>query len=199
MKMGPLSLVLLINLVGTIFGFYYYQGLLSASPLWQLLFIPDSPASTILFASALALVMANKKVDLLSYVSSVYVAKYGLWTLFIILYYPQYFLTPERRIFYITMFVLHAGMIAQPLILFPSIIKNKKHLLLVPWFLMNDYMDYVVGTHPLFGYPFEDLLVIAIVSVFTSLGLCFFFYKVSGSKKYPFSTWAAPKKSINRV
>ncbi|MEE9594305.1 MAG: DUF1405 domain-containing protein [Candidatus Hydrothermarchaeales archaeon] len=197
MKMRPLSLVLLVNLVGSAFGFYYYQGLLLSSPLWQWVFIADSPASTILFSFALILVMLNKKNDWLSYASSVYVAKYGIWTLLVILYYSDYFLAPGRRLFYVTMFILHAGMIVAPLVIIPTIKKHKKHLLLVLWFLLNDYMDYVVGTHPLIGYPFGDLWVIALASAFTSLLLCILFHVVSGSKKYPVSGWVAPKKSIN--
>ncbi|MFQ5815009.1 MAG: DUF1405 domain-containing protein [Candidatus Hydrothermarchaeaceae archaeon] len=198
MKMRPLSLVLLANLFGSAFGFYYYQGLFLASPLRQGMFIPDSPASTIIFSSALILILLNKKNDWLSYASSVYVAKYGLWTLLVILYYSEYFLAPERRLFYITMFILHAGMVAQPLIVTPTINKNRKHLLLLPWFLLNDYMDYVVDTHPLFGYPFEDIWAISLSSVFSSVLLCILIHRISGSEKYPFSHWAAPKKSINR-
>ncbi len=197
MKKRLLSLILLANLSGSAFGFYYYKGLLLASPLWQLVFIPDSPASTILFSLALALILLNKKNDWLSYASSVYVAKYGLWTLLVIVYYSDYFLDPGRRLFYITMFVLHAGMVAQPLVVTPTINKSRRHLLIIPWFLLNDYMDYVVGTHPLFGYPFDDLWFIAIASALSSVSLCLIVYAVSGSRKYPFSHWAAAEKSIN--
>jgi len=197
MKMRLLSLILLTNLVGSVFGFYYYQGLLSVSPRWQWIFIPDSPASTILFSFALVLIMLKKKNDWLSYASSVYVVKYGIWTLLVILYYSEYFLAPERRLFYITMFVLHAGMIAEPLVILPTIRKNAKHLILLLWFLLSDYMDYVVGTHPLFGYPFSDIWVIGLLSAFTSVLLCIFFHIGSGSKKYPFSSWVLPKKPIN--
>lgn len=198
MRKRFLSLILLANLSGSAFGFYYYKGLLLSSSLWQWVFIPDSPASTILFSLALALVLLNRKNDWLSYASSVYVAKYGLWTLLVILYYSEYFLAPGRRLFYFTMFVLHAGMIAQPLVVTPTIKKSRLHLLLIPWFLLNDYMDYAVGTHPLFGYPFDDLGVIAVSSFFSSLLLCLIIHSISGSEKYPFAGWSAPEKSINR-
>jgi uncharacterized membrane protein YpjA len=190
--------VLLANLTGSAFGFYYYQGLLLSSPVWQWVFIPDSPNSTMLFSLALILILLDKKNDWLSYASSVFVAKYGFWTLFVILYYSEYFLAPGRRLFYVTMFVLHTGMIAEPLILIPRIDKNRKHLILILWFLVTDYIDYVVGTHPLFGFPLDGLWFIALMSGFSSVILCILIYKVSGSQKYPFSHWTTPKKPINR-
>ncbi len=187
MKSPLLFLVMLINVAGAIFGFFYYQGLLSASPLRYWPFIPDSPASTSLFAAAILLLYLGLKLDWFMYAASVYVMKYGLWTLFVILFYSDYFLAPPLRPFYVTMLILHSGMVIEPILLLPSIERKKQHLAFVTWFLLNDYLDYEVGTHPLIGYPFNGLRLVEIFSVASSIAICALAYLGSGFRGLPLS------------
>ncbi len=46
--------IVAINLLGTAFGFYYYGGQLSRTPVEMWLFVPDSPMATLFIALALA-------------------------------------------------------------------------------------------------------------------------------------------------
>ncbi len=173
-------LVLAVNLAGSAFGFYYYKELLAASPLTLWIFIPDSATSTLLFSLALLFILLGRKLGWLSFVASVYVMKYGLWTLLVILFYSDYFLAPFNRLFYVTMFVLHFGMILEPVFILPTIERKRIHLVFVTWFLLNDYFDYIVGTHPLLGYPFSNIGVIGLFSVLFSVVLCFIVHAGSG-------------------
>ncbi len=198
MRSPLLLFVMLANIAGAIFGFYYYRELLADSPLRYWIFIPDSPASTSLFAAAMLLLFLGLKVDWFIYAASVYVMKYGLWTLFVILFYSHYFLAPPLSSFYVTMFVLHSGMVVEPILLLPSVEKKKWHLAFVAWFLINDYLDYVVGTHPLVGYPFNDLGYVGLFSVLTSLALCALAYLGSGFHGLPLSEEVGKLININR-
>lgn len=145
-----LFLIFVINILGTIFGFIYYQYLFKVVPEKYWIFVPDSPLSTLLFASAILLILFGRKSDFLSFIGSASVIKYGLWTMFVIVYFPDHFLAPGQKEFYYLMFFLHFGMVVQPVILLNTI-EYRKHYLIFTllWFLTNDYFDYVIGIGPL--------------------------------------------------
>lgn len=174
---------MIINLFGSAFGYYYYKNLLAASPMWQWIFIPDSPNSTLLFSIALFLILINKKSSILSALSSVYVMKYGLWTMFVILYSSDYFLSPSLAGYYWLMFWLHLGMVIEPIILLHTI-KPEKGVLLIPlaWLLLNDFFDYYLGTTPLLQFSLQNLETVALFSIGETLFLSILVYALAGNK-----------------
>lgn len=178
-----LAAVLLINLMGTAFGYYYYQGLLESSPLWQWVFIPDSPNSTIIFSLAIALILLNRASNVLSALGCVYVMKYGLWTMFVILYFPDYFLTPERADYYWLMFWLHFGMVLEPVVILHTLRRNMRTLLApLVILLINDYLDYAVGTSPLYSFPLKGLGMTPVFSVGETVVFSLVVYFLAGNK-----------------
>jgi uncharacterized membrane protein YpjA len=169
-------MVFIINILGTIAGFFYYKWQLEITPKIVWAFIPDSPGSTFMFAIAVGLIFLGRKVDALSYLASVAVIKYGFWTLFVILFYSDYFLSPGNRSFYYLMFALHFGMIIEPVVLLHTINYRRIYpFLAIFWFGINDYLDYVGGYTPLKWFSFQHVglvgLVTAISTVVISLGL----------------------------
>lgn len=168
-----LALVVVINILGTVFGFIYYRYLFGIVPWYLWPVVPDSPGSTLLFAIALALLLIGKKKDLLSFIACVSTIKYGLWTIFVIVYFPEYFLVPSTREFYYLMLFLHFGMVIQPVVLLHTIEHKRRYLLIaLLWFFMNDYFDYVVGTGPLttHGLPLDVVgVVTAALTLLSSL------------------------------
>lgn len=145
-----IALVAGINVLGTIFGFIYYRYMFGLTPWYLWPVVPDSPGSTLLFAIALILLLMSRKKDWLSFLACASVIKYGLWTMFVIVYFPDHFLTPSVKWFYYLMFALHFGMVIQVVVLVHTIERRRRYLLIaLLWFFMNDYFDYVVGTGPL--------------------------------------------------
>jgi len=153
-----LFIVFVINIIGTIFGFIYYSYLFEIVPKKYWMFVPDSPLSTMLFASAILLILLDKKNDLLSFIGSASVIKYGLWTMFVIAYFPDHFLASAQREFYYLMFFLHLGMVIQPVFILHTIEHKRYHLVFaLLWFFTNDYLDYIKGINPLttHGLPLD--------------------------------------------
>jgi uncharacterized membrane protein YpjA len=178
-----LAMVCVINLLGTVAGFFYYKWQLASSPKLFWAFIPDSPGSTLLFAIAVGLIFFERKVDVLSYLASVGVVKYGFWTMFVIAFYSDYFLSPANRSFYYLMFVLHFGMIVEPVVVLHTIdFKVSYVLLALAWFGLNDYIDYVIGYTPLAGFSFSRIDVVGYVTAASTVMISLGFYALKRYK-----------------
>ena len=143
-----LYLIALTNLAGTLFGFYYYSDqLLSTDPLlW--LFVPASPISTLLFASSIYLNANHRGLPLLDALAFVSNFKYGLWTVFCLIYYSEIFFTGNSVGLYSFMLISHFAMAVQAFLLFKWENIGLKALMPVSgWYLFNDLIDYSFGTH----------------------------------------------------
>lgn len=140
--------IILANLAGTAFGFYYYRFILEANPvnLWP--FIPDSPLATLFMATSLTLYLCDRQnslVDALAFISNL---KYGVWTVFV--YFNMFsgfieFTTPSMFVFYVLSHVLMAAQAF--MVLEYSEISLKPILGVFTWFLVNDWLDYTRGIH----------------------------------------------------
>ncbi|CDN45472.1 DUF1405 domain-containing protein [Paenibacillus sp. P22] len=88
-----LWLLLVVNALGTVYGYYWYKGQLEATvdagnPLWQLVFVPDSPTASLFFTLSLLYLLfppgnqgrlgrtVRVAIEGLGTVTSV---KYGIW------------------------------------------------------------------------------------------------------------------------
>lgn len=69
----------LINIIGSLYGYYWYWDQLSSTNKLLLPFVPDSPLSTTLFAIVLLLKIKKKHVAFLPLLASAFLIKYGLW------------------------------------------------------------------------------------------------------------------------
>ena len=69
----------LINLFGSIYGFYWYGQQLSETPGILKLFVPDSPTASLLFTLALFMTLIKKPKPFLILMACGWLIKYGLW------------------------------------------------------------------------------------------------------------------------
>lgn len=142
--------IILINVAGTLIGFYYYwDQLLAASPvLW--IFIPDCPLYTMLAAVVLAVYVTTKRgSDLINFIAAVGLAKYATWTVVIVLGFSSFYFSIDANL-YTLLVLLHVAMATEfilPLLLIRQLKRNFVAIALI-WFFLNDVVDYCFGTHP---------------------------------------------------
>ncbi|RLG15859.1 MAG: hypothetical protein DRN71_00020 [Candidatus Nanohalarchaeota archaeon] len=154
-------MLIFVNIVGTLFGFWYYKFQLASTPLVKLVFVPDCPIYTLLFACFLVLHFMGKKSAILATVTFIGLVKYGFWTVLVISLYCEYYAASDLFL-YVVLFILHIGMIAQAYVI-PQISGFSKDALMIAlvWFLANDVMDYFFGTAPyLPDYMYHNLLFV---------------------------------------
>lgn len=143
-----LLLIALVNLAGTVFGFYYYSNqLLSTDPLlW--IFVPASPIATLLFAASVYLNADDRGLSILDAFAFISNFKYGLWTVFVLIYYSEIFFSSNSIGLYSFMLVSHFAMAVQAFLLFEwENIGRKALISAFLWYLFNDFIDYTFGTY----------------------------------------------------
>ena len=142
--------IILINVAGTLVGFYYYwDQLLAASPLlW--IFIPDCPLYTALAAVILSVYITTKRSsDPINFIAAVGLAKYGTWTVAVVLGFSSFYFSIDGNL-YAALVLLHVAMAAE-FVLPVLLIRQLKKIFVataLAWFFLNDFADYYLGTHP---------------------------------------------------
>jgi uncharacterized membrane protein YpjA len=138
----------LVNLAGTAFGFYYYMEQLAATRASLWIFVPDSPVATLAAAAAFYLYLRDRQSSLVETFAFFGNLKYGIWTVFVLIYMHQAFSQIHPIPLYAFLLASHALMVLQAhVILDFSEISWKSFLSVLGWFLVNDAVDYTLGTH----------------------------------------------------
>lgn len=143
-------LIISINILGTIFGFWYYIPQLSNSSILMWPVIPDSPVATLFMALSLLFWKLNHNNETINMLAFFGCIKLGFWTPYILIVFKSNFdyLSP---IMYQFLLWSHLSMAAEALI-----IRNYSNFNLKPvifssvWYLFNDLTDYLF---PIIGKP----------------------------------------------
>ncbi|MCX8196937.1 MAG: DUF1405 domain-containing protein [Candidatus Micrarchaeota archaeon] len=170
------ALAVFVNLAAVLIGIFYYKDQLSSTVPLLLLFVPDCPLYVLLLL--FGILARNSSHPFFSFFVSAGLAKYGLWTLFVLLFFHQFYLD---NFFIWAIFVIgHFGMALEGFA-FSSFLRPSftQLFVLFLWFLMNDFFDYVVGTAP--PIPPEGALAagLAAIALSASVPLFFFFFSDS--------------------
>src|SRR6056297_2991356 len=163
--------IVAINLVGTVFGFWYYIPQFRLEPIVAWPIVPDSPIATLFIACSLALYKLGRSNEYLNMLAFFGCIKLGLWTPYVLTVFADAFLatvTPPPQVvpvlgqalasnaMYAFLFISHLGMVVQAFLIhrysdFPS----RAILVAVVWYGFNDLVDYFV---PIVGTPHHTLL-----------------------------------------
>lgn len=179
-------LLIVINLIGVAFGIYYYWEQFMATPFYLLPLVPDSPTAVFLFATFLFLYAFKKyQHPALNLLTSIYLIKVGVWSVFVLLlFWPSFFVL--KASFSAALIALHVGMVLEAFVLlsvWKGRVKREHAALVLAWFLLNDFFDYVIGTVP-YPIPFiagPYLNAIAIESVTATMVLFWILSKRASS------------------
>ncbi|WP_152042872.1 DUF1405 domain-containing protein [Salinigranum salinum] len=148
-------LVVVTNLVGTAFGFWYYGFQFSIEPVVMWPFVPDSPVATLFIALAFGAWYLGRSNEYLNALAFFGCLKLGAWTPFVLLAFREDFsyLHPAMYNF---LFWSHLAMVVEAFVIhrfsgFPI----RAVLVAVVWYGFNDLVDYFV---PLVGGPHHTLI-----------------------------------------
>ena len=164
-------IIVAINLVGTVFGFWYYIPQFQLEPVVAWPIVPDSPTATLFIACSLALYKLGRSHEYLNMLAFFGCIKLGLWTPYVLTVFADAFLAtvtppafvvpllgqePASTAMYTFLFVSHLGMVVQAFVIhrysdFPS----RAILVALLWYGFNDLVDYFV---PIVGTPHHTLL-----------------------------------------
>jgi len=146
------------NLAGAVYGYYWYGGQLRATPLYLWPFTPDCPLFASLFALVLLLKLSGRPAEQLATITYLGLIKYGVWTVTVIGSY--WLLSGDVILEDIFLFISHAGMIVEGLLMLPTLTWRFSWVEgAAIFFVVWDWFDYVVGTYPYL--PAQYLLPLA--------------------------------------
>ena len=173
-----LWLLLLINIGGTLYGYYWYGWQLVETPAIFLPFVPDSPTASLFFVIVLAAFLLRKNWPIIEALAIVTLFKYGFWAVVMnVLVLNQ---TGELNIAGWMLIFSHAGMAIEGLLYAPFFRFKKWHLIFAGiWTLHNDVIDYVFFMMPRYSMLEEFTPQIgyftfwlSVVSLFLAYYLC---------------------------
>lgn len=147
----PRIFVLVSCIIGTLFGFYYYLGQFELTPLYLWFFVPDSPFFTFMYVIILFFYLFGMRSNTFDVFTFIGLNKVGIWTIFVLFWNYNYYFSPDTRDFRFVILLLHSGMILVALTLLKEMrkLKLRGYLLIFGFFVVSDFFDYFIGTHPI--------------------------------------------------
>ncbi|MBU4533587.1 MAG: DUF1405 domain-containing protein [Candidatus Desulforudaceae bacterium] len=159
--------LIIVNLLGAVFGYDWYKEQLAVTPWYLWIFTPECPNQSLLFAVVLSLRLAGRSYNLLNALTFLGLIKYGAWTVLVLSYHE---LTGgSLSTLQWGLLISHVGMVIEGLVFLPLIYPAALLVLVPLWFGFNDFLDYVVGIHP--TLPGPDQFNVALL--FALLGTLF--------------------------
>ncbi|MBB6452220.1 putative membrane protein YpjA [Salirhabdus euzebyi] len=145
-----LLLLFVINVLGTIYGYYWYRSQLSVTPAKFLIFVPDSPTASLFFVFVLLAFILNKNIPYIEALAFVTLVKYGVWA--VVMNLLTYKVTGTLDPIAFMLIVSHGAMAVQAILYSPFYRIKWWHLTIAAiWTLHNDVIDYVFEMMPVYG------------------------------------------------
>lgn len=149
-------LLLIINILGTIYGYYWYKWQLIDTPPIFLAFVPDSPTASLFFVFVLIAFLLGKNWPLMEALAIVTLFKYGIWAVAMNLL--VFRVTGDIDWVSLMLIASHLAMAVQGILYAPFYRIKLWHLVVAAvWTLHNDVIDYVFFMLP--RYPTLDLFI----------------------------------------
>ncbi|WP_107942409.1 DUF1405 domain-containing protein [Metasolibacillus fluoroglycofenilyticus] len=142
-----LILLLIINIAGTIYGYYWYgYQLASTEPIFYI-FVPDSPTASLFFCLAIIGWLLGKNFKLMEVLALITLIKYGIWAVVmnLLTLAETGSIGPAGWMLVFS----HFMMAVQAMLYLPKYRFQFWHIAVAAiWTLHNDVIDYVFGQMP---------------------------------------------------
>ncbi|MCR3923544.1 MAG: DUF1405 domain-containing protein, partial [Firmicutes bacterium] len=162
-------ILLVINFVGIIWGFWWYRPQFTQTPLYLWLFLPNSPLAVLYFFIVLLLLRKGMRAPLWEGLAYFGLLKHGFWTVVII---SIYYLGGSRQFENILLWGGHLGMALQAVIFwiyFGLPLRCSQAITIAGWYFFNDYLDYGVGIYPRVDTTYVSVATIRGLSISFSI------------------------------
>jgi uncharacterized membrane protein YpjA len=147
MHRSVLSLLLFINILGTIYGYIWYGSQLSETPPQFLLFVPDSPTASLFFVFVIIAFLLGRNWPLFEALAIVTLFKYGIWA--VVMNLLVWKVTGTLDWVAWMLILSHAAMAVEGILYAPFYRIKPWHLAFAAiWTLHNDVIDYVFRMLP---------------------------------------------------
>lgn len=178
-RRSVIILLLIINFLGTIYGYIWYKNQLLSTPGWLWPFVPDSPTASLFFTLVLLAFLMERKWRLLEAFAAVTLFKYGIWASVMIIW--TGLLGGELVWEHYMLLASHVGMALQALLYAPYFSFKTVHIIIVAiWTLTNDAFDYGIGVFPWLDsvlHPYLPVICLFTISL-SLLSLAIFYLLV---------------------
>ncbi|SDJ67671.1 DUF1405 domain-containing protein [Sediminibacillus albus] len=145
-----LWLLLIVNSLGTVYGYMWYGSQLSVTPAIFLPFVPDSPTASLFFCFVLAFFLIGKNSPYIEALAVTTLFKYGIWA--VVMNLLTLFVEGEIGWQGYMLMVSHGAMALQGLLYAPFYRMKLRHICFAAiWTLHNDIIDYVFGMMPVYS------------------------------------------------
>ncbi|MDM5333347.1 DUF1405 domain-containing protein [Ureibacillus composti] len=142
-----LTLLLIINFLGTIYGYYWYGWQLAVTEPQFLIFVPDSPTASLFFTIAILGWLFGKNFKLIEALALITLIKYGIWAVVMNLW-TIVESGPIGPLGWMLV-VSHFLMAVQAVLYIFNYRFTYVHVTIAAiWTLHNDVIDYVYGQMP---------------------------------------------------
>jgi len=160
--------LVIINALGSAYGFYWYHEQLAVTPFYLWPFVADSPMASTLFTLALLVRGAGALKRFFQVVAFTAAIKYGIWAIVVITqYWVNYGLFEPTEVM---LWFSHLGMAVEGVVFLKTLhfgrVAAGATLL---WMLLNDMLDYCAGLHPYLFASGQEPLALATALVLTVL------------------------------
>ncbi|MEH7012646.1 DUF1405 domain-containing protein [Neobacillus niacini] len=137
-----LWLLLVVNIVGTVYGYVWYGWQLKETPPIFLVFVPDSPTASLFFVFVLVAFLLKQNWPLVEALAIVTLFKYGIWA--VVMNLLVFSAQGELDWIGVMLIFSHFAMAVQALLYAPFYRFKWWHLIVTAiWTLHNDVIDYV--------------------------------------------------------
>lgn len=173
-------LLLIVNILGTAYGYYWYGWQLAITDPIFLIFVPDSPTASLFFSIALFGWLINRNFKLIEALALITLVKYGLWAVVMNIW-TQFEGSPIGAVGWM-LIASHFAMAVQAVLYIPNYKFTWKHILIASiWTLHNDVIDYVFGQMPIYRSLSEHVQAIGYFTFWLSIACILLAIKVTKS------------------
>ncbi|MGA4513669.1 DUF1405 domain-containing protein [Staphylococcus caledonicus] len=175
-----LSLIILLvcNILGTIYGFIWYGDQLLQTKWYFLPFIPDSPIASLFLCIAIITILLNRSNSIIDALAFVSLLKYGLWA--VIMNIIMINMYHDITIMNVFLIMSHSIMALEAIYFYPRFkVTYSGFLVAMIWVFHNDFIDYVLGKFPYYGFIAEHSAIIGYIAFWLSVFALIMYYSLN--------------------